>query len=248
VAVGVRQAREVEDVRVVDRVVRVDGRIGREPVRPLARDRRERRLRREAVRDPQRVVDGMPWSRARWTSTAPRSWTTEKQPGRTAGVPQAAGSAVPGLGTWKRMLRSESSICSSLRYWPSSAKPDSSGPSPTAGTRRGLSNATPSGIVRFTAPALRSTSMPCARNSRSSAAVRRRRRRRPQHADGHDRRDHAWAMGPPRSGCCAARGPLFRAPTPPLASEQPVALSLAITPVEGDGFGQLRLNDLPANV
>ena len=56
VAVGVLQLDEVEDVRIVDRVVRVDQRVRGKAGGGLAGDRGERRLRRQAVGPPQIVV------------------------------------------------------------------------------------------------------------------------------------------------------------------------------------------------
>jgi len=56
VTVGVPELDEVEDVRVVDRVPRVDQRIGWEALRGLAGDIDERCLRREPVRPAEVVV------------------------------------------------------------------------------------------------------------------------------------------------------------------------------------------------
>ena len=109
------------------------------------------------------LYEGMPWSRPRWMSIAPRSCTPLKQLGSTTGLPQAAG-FLPGFGTWKRTLRSELSICSSFRYWRSAERLARTGPTPSACRRSGFPNARFSGTVSSRlAPSL-SIAIPSVRN------------------------------------------------------------------------------------
>ena len=139
VAVHVAQLDEVE---VPDRRCRlVGGR--RAALARLARDLRERSLRREPVRLPQLVVGRHPVVAAaldvdraevRDAGEAVRVDDRRRADGRDR--------AIPGFGTWNSTLRSELSICSSLRYWRSRRGLRASARARPARAGRGLPNAT----------------------------------------------------------------------------------------------------------
>ena len=122
-------------------------------------------------------------------STAPRSCTPVKQRGSTTGSSQARGSVTPGFGMRKRMLRSASSICSSLPYSRSDASACDTGPRPTLSSSVGFPSATTSGMSSVTRPSCALTSMPPDANAASCAAD-----QRPELGDVEIAVDHA--VGP----------------------------------------------------
>ena len=70
--------------------------------------------------------------------------------GLTAGVAQAPGFFVPGFGIWKRMLRSDSSICSSFLYCALLPEALQHRAEPHGLQRSGFPKARPSGMTSST--------------------------------------------------------------------------------------------------
>ena len=128
VAVAVGRLDEVEDVRIVDRIARVDQRIGGEPFGRFAGDRRERRPRRQPVRAGAcrcRSASrgrGRAGCRSRRDRRRPRSSPGRSPAPRTRrdrGCPASA----PGTARCAASCRSARRSCTAARLRGSSASP-----------------------------------------------------------------------------------------------------------------------------
>ena len=111
---------------------------------------------------------GMPWSRPRSMSIAPRSTTPLKHFGSDGSDRHAS---LPETGTWNSTLRRWLSICSSLLYCGSPPIPFSIGPSFSMSSRVGLKNIRFSDTPSVTSPLATATSTPAAFSASSSACV-----------------------------------------------------------------------------